>query len=107
MPLTPSATARAFPLQRETRRFGTGVLATKACLPRLNASRLTLHGHAWREWPHRGAESPVMSSEAALSSSSVRSYRFVASSTPGDYLYRSSVFKWVVAQGAWGILRVH
>jgi hypothetical protein len=67
----------------------------------------TLHGHAWREWPHRGAESPVMSSEAALSSSSVRSYRFRANSTPGDYLYRSSVFKWVVAQGAWGILRVH
>jgi manganese oxidase len=67
----------------------------------------TLHGHAWREWPHRGAESPVMSSEGALSSSSVRSYHFCANEEPGDYLYRSSVFKWVVAQGAWGILRVH
>jgi multicopper oxidase len=67
----------------------------------------TLHGHAWREWPHRGAESPVMSSEGALSSGTVRSYRFRANHQPGDYLYRSSVFKWVVAQGAWGILRVH
>jgi hypothetical protein len=48
-----------------------------------------------------------MSSEGALSSGTVRSYRFRANAHPGDYLYRSSVFKWVVAQGAWGILRVH
>ncbi len=66
----------------------------------------TLHGHAWREWPHRGIASPVVSSEGALSSGTVRSYDFTANATPGDYLYRSGVLKWAVAQGLWGILRV-
>jgi hypothetical protein len=66
----------------------------------------TLHGHAWREWSHRGAESAVVSSEGALTCSSVRSYQFRANAQPGDYLYRNTVFKWHVAQGAWGILRV-
>ena len=50
---------------------------------------------------------PRTAAGSALSSSSVRNYRFRANAAPGDYLYRSTVLKWVVPQGAWGILRVH
>lgn len=67
---------------------------------------LVLHGHAWREWPHRGPNSPVVSSESGLTSGTVRSYAFRSNATPGEYLYRSGVLKWAVAQGLWGILRV-
>lgn len=66
----------------------------------------TIHGHAWREWPHRNELSPVVSSEGGLSCGTVRNYEFLANPEPGDYLYRSGVLKWAVAQGLWGILRI-
>jgi manganese oxidase len=66
----------------------------------------TIHGHAWSEWPHRNELSPVVSSEGGLSCGSVRSYEFQANQEAGDYIYRSGVLKWAVAQGLWGILRI-
>jgi manganese oxidase len=66
----------------------------------------TIHGHSWREYPHRGKDSPVISAEPAISSGWVRTFSFKANAEPGDYLYRSGVTKWAIAQGLWGILRV-
>jgi manganese oxidase len=66
----------------------------------------TIHGHAWREWPHQNDRSPVVSSEGGLSCGSVRSYEFLSNQEAGDYIYRSGVLKWAVAQGLWGILRI-
>jgi hypothetical protein len=66
----------------------------------------TLHGHGWKEWPHTNGMSPVVSSEGGISVGTARTYAFKANSQPGDYLYRSGVLKWAVAQGLWGILRL-
>ncbi|MGH2950200.1 MAG: hypothetical protein ACRDPC_28705 [Solirubrobacteraceae bacterium] len=53
----------------------------------------TLHGH------------PV-GTEGALTTGTVRTYAFRAAAEPGDYAYRSGVYKWAIAQGLWGLLRV-
>ena len=53
----------------------------------------TVHGHA-------------AGTEGALTTGTVRSYRFRAAAEPGDYAYRSGVYKWAIAQGLWGLLRV-
>jgi manganese oxidase len=53
----------------------------------------TLHGHA-------------AGTEGALTTGTVRTYRFRAADEPGDYAYRSGVHKWAIAQGLWGVLRV-
>lgn len=66
----------------------------------------TIHGHGWKEWPHRKGLSPVIGSEGGISGGTARTYAFKANSEPGDYLYRSGVLKWAVAQGLWGILRL-
>jgi manganese oxidase len=66
----------------------------------------TIHGHSWQEYPHRQADSPVISAESAISSGTVRTFSFKANAEPGDYLYRSGITKWTIAQGLWGILRV-
>ena len=66
----------------------------------------TLHGHGWKEWPHTNGMSPVVSSEGGISVGTARTYAFKANSQPGDYLYRSGVLKWAVAQGLWGTLRL-
>jgi manganese oxidase len=66
----------------------------------------TIHGHSWREYPHQLEKSPVISAEPAISSGWVRTFSFKANAEPGDYLYRSGVTKWAIAQGLWGILRV-
>jgi manganese oxidase len=66
----------------------------------------TIHGHSWKEYPHRKAESSIISAENGLSTGASRTLAFKANNKPGDYLYRSGVLKWTIAQGAWGILRV-
>lgn len=66
----------------------------------------TIHGHAWKEYPHRGPASAIMGAENGLSTGACRTFSFAANVEPGDYLYRSGVLKWTIAQGAWGILRV-
>jgi manganese oxidase len=66
----------------------------------------TIHGHSWREYPHRLENSPVISAEPAISSGWTRTFSFKANADNGDYLYRSGVTKWAIAQGLWGILRV-
>ncbi|MBD1852804.1 multicopper oxidase domain-containing protein [Leptolyngbya sp. FACHB-711] len=66
----------------------------------------TIHGHTWREWRYMGEGSPRVASEAALSCGTVRTYELETANRAGDYMYRSGVLKWAVAQGLWGILRI-
>ena len=67
----------------------------------------TIHGHYWLRWTqNQGLARELVSSEAGLSTGTARTYEFAANAVPGDYLYRSTVLKWAVAQGLWGILRV-
>ncbi|HEY0158432.1 MAG TPA: multicopper oxidase domain-containing protein [Thermoanaerobaculia bacterium] len=68
---------------------------------------LTIHGHYWLRWTqNQGFARELVSSEGGLSTGTARTYEFTANAVPGDYLYRSTVLKWAVAQGLWGILRV-
>jgi hypothetical protein len=66
----------------------------------------TVHGHGWREWPHHEPSKLLVSAEGALTTGTTRTYEFRASRRPGDYAYRSGVYKWAIAQGLWGIMRV-
>lgn len=67
----------------------------------------TLHGHSWKEWEHlHHIDSPRMSSEGGISSGFVKTYRFNANDSLGNYMYRSGVLKYVVEQGLWGVLQV-
>lgn len=67
----------------------------------------TIHGHYWLRWTqNQGVARELVSSEGGLSTGTVRTYEFTANEEPGDYLYRSTVLKWAIAQGLWGILRV-
>ena len=47
----------------------------------------------------------MVSSESAITSSSVRTFDFTPTHK-GDHAYRNGVLKWAVPQGMWGILRV-
>ncbi|MBE9178547.1 multicopper oxidase domain-containing protein [Oculatella sp. LEGE 06141] len=66
----------------------------------------TIHGHTWREWSYMGDQSPRVAAESALSCGSVRTFELATADRAGDYMYRSGVLKWAVAQGLWGILRI-
>ena len=66
-----------------------------------------LHGHAWKEYAYRGNASVVHSTVDGLATGAARTLAFTANRQAGDYLYRSGVVKWSLAQGLWGILRVH
>ena len=64
----------------------------------------TVHGLAWdtAPWIHGGPWSGAVS---GLTAGSVHDLRMLVGE-PGDYAYRSGVFKWAVSQGMWGMLRV-
>lgn len=66
----------------------------------------TIHGHSWLEFPHRGTQSVRHSAVDGLATGAARTLAFTANAEAGDYLYRSGVLKWSLAQGLWGILRV-
>jgi hypothetical protein len=80
----------------------------------------TVHGAAWPEarFPRQDpnvSPSPEpcpnpddhfkISSESAVTSGTVRTFRF-SPQHGGDYAYRSGALRWDVPQGMWGILRV-
>lgn len=78
-------------------------------LDKPRAHSFTIHGVTWPEHRFRSdngpSTSPMVSSESAISSGSVRTFEF----TPiyeGDHAYRNGMLKWAVPQGMWGILRV-
>jgi FtsP/CotA-like multicopper oxidase with cupredoxin domain len=66
---------------------------------------VTVHGVAWPEYRFLQAVSPMVASESAITSGSVRTFEF-SPEHPGDHAYRSGVLKWAVSQGLWGIVRV-
>src|SRR3712207_7358307 len=47
---------------------------------------------------------PCVASESAITTGTARTFEFKVHG-PGDYAYRSSILKWAVPQGLWGILR--
>ena len=82
----------------------------------------TVHGVGWPEhrFPRQGdggstSQNPCLdpkederfqvSSEAAITTGTVRTFRFSPAFT-GDHAYRSGILRWDVPQGLWGILRV-
>jgi hypothetical protein len=78
-------------------------------LDKPRAHSFTIHGVAWPEHRFRSSAgpltAPMVSSESAISSGSVRTFEFTPTHK-GDHAYRNGVLKWAVPQGMWGILRV-
>lgn len=66
-----------------------------------------LHGHSWRA-QSEDPFSRIISVQGAISIGSVYNMKVEggASSMPGDYAYRSGLFRWDVELGMWGIFRV-
>jgi len=66
-----------------------------------------LHGHSWKQ-QFSDPMSDIVSCQGAISVGN--SFNFIlengASQFPGDYAYRSGVFRWDVELGMWGILRI-
>ncbi|MDY4575007.1 MAG: hypothetical protein SPD90_08105 [Intestinibacter sp.] len=67
----------------------------------------TVHGHEWMARP----EDPftrIISTQGAISVGNVFNIELLngASMVSGDYLYRSSIIKWDIESGMWGILRI-
>lgn len=73
------------------------------------AHSFTIHGVAWPEHQYLAATAsqniPMVSSEAAISSGTVRTFEFTPTHK-GDHAYRNGVLKWALPQGMWGVLRV-
>ena len=66
-----------------------------------------LHGHSWRA-QFSDPFSDIISCQGAISVGNVLNIILEggASCFPGDYAYRSGIFRWDVEQGMWGIFRV-
>ncbi|MPZ62903.1 MAG: hypothetical protein GEU93_16740 [Propionibacteriales bacterium] len=67
---------------------------------------LTVHGHDWPEYPHRGEASARIGAESGLSVGTVRTLHLVAANE-GDHAVRSGVLLNAVCEGLWAVLRVH
>lgn len=67
----------------------------------------TIHGHEWRAYPD-DPFTRIISTQGAISVGNVFNIELLngASMIPGDYLYRSSIIKWDIESGMWGILRI-
>jgi hypothetical protein len=88
--------------QRKTRTLWLR-LVTAADKPRNHT--FTIHGHAWPGAPRPGAQ-PKVGAVGGLTAGSVHDLVVDVAAEPGDYAYRSGVFRWSVQQGMWGIIRV-
>lgn len=67
----------------------------------------TIHGHEWMAQPD-DPFTRIVSDQGAISVGNVFNIELLngASMVPGDYLYRSSIIKWDIESGMWGILRI-
>ena len=67
----------------------------------------TIHGHEWMAQPE-DILTRIISTQGAISVGNVFNIELLngASMIPGDYLYRSSIIKWDIESGMWGILRI-
>ena len=67
-----------------------------------------LHGHSWKQ-QFSDPLSDIISCQGAISVGNVHNIEIEggASIFPGDYAYRSGIFRWDVELGMWGILRIH
>ena len=66
-----------------------------------------LHGHSWRQ-QFSDPFSDIISCQGAISVGNVFNIiiKDCASQFPGDYAYRSGIFRWDVELGMWGIFRI-
>ncbi len=66
-----------------------------------------LHGHSWRTHPE-DRHSNLISVQGAIGVGNVLNIilKDGANIHPGDYCYRSGLFRWDVEEGMWGIFRV-
>lgn len=66
-----------------------------------------LHGHSWKR-QFTDPFSDIISCQGAISVGNVFNIMIEngANHFPGDYAYRSGVFRWDVEQGMWGIFRI-
>ncbi|MGM9532210.1 MAG: hypothetical protein ACI3VO_10220, partial [Intestinibacter sp.] len=66
-----------------------------------------VHGHEWMAQPD-DIFTRIISTQGAISVGNVFNIELLngASMVPGDYLYRSSIIKWDIESGMWGILRI-
>lgn len=67
-----------------------------------------LHGHSWKQ-QFTDPLSDIVSCQGAISIGNVFNLIIEdgANHFPGDYAYRSGMFRWDVEQGMWGIFRVY
>ena len=67
----------------------------------------TIHGHEWMAQPE-DILTRIISTQGTISVGNVFNIELLngASMIPGDYLYRSSIVKWDIESGMWGILRI-
>ena len=64
----------------------------------------TVHGVSWPSAPRPGA-GPRAGAVGGITAGSVNDLVFDVEAR-GDHAYRNGVFRWMVEQGMWGILRV-
>ncbi|WP_055669786.1 multicopper oxidase domain-containing protein [Desnuesiella massiliensis] len=67
-----------------------------------------LHGHSWRA-QYSDPFSDIISVQGAISVGNVFNVLLEggANEKPGDYAYRSGIFRWDVELGMWGIFRIY
>ena len=67
----------------------------------------TIHDHEWKAQPD-DPFTRIISTQGALNIGNVFDIELIngASMIPGDYLYRSSIIRWDIESGMWGILRI-
>ena len=66
-----------------------------------------LHGHSWKA-QYSDPFSNIISVQGAISIGNVFNIILEngANQNPGDYSYRSGIFRWDVESGMWGIFRI-
>ncbi|MFI0372180.1 multicopper oxidase domain-containing protein [Actinomadura sp. 1N219] len=62
-----------------------------------------IHGQTWPMEEH--LDTPRMGAIGGLTNGTLRSLTFRAGE-PGDYAYRTGAFRWALAEGLWGLIRV-
>ena len=65
-----------------------------------------IHGHTWNKQPNDSLSKPTSLQGGISIGNTFNMELRNGAASPGDYLYRSSSFKWDVESGMWGIFRV-